>query len=743
MTDLSRNVRHGKNKHHRGRSTRPEPSPLQTAPPPSPPTRPGPVRIALLCAALVLVIFAVFGGLLSSGFVLYDDSAYVTENPHVLKGLSRESVSWAFTTTDAANWHPLTWLSHMTDVQLFGLDAGRHHLTSLLLHTLSAVLLFLIFFRMTGALWCSAFVAALFALHPLHVESVAWIAERKDVLSTLFWLLALGAWLAYLKSKKTAPYVLTLVFYALGLMAKPMLVTLPFTLLLLDYWPLNRLTLPLRRRSGEMKKLLWEKAPLFVMAAVSCVVTVIAQRGGGAIKTTLEFPADQRLANAAQTYVTYLGKTVWPSSMAVFYPHPHTGLFTPFALLAILALAGVTALAFRLRRRAPYLLFGWLWYVGTLVPVIGLVQVGVQSMADRYTYIPLIGIFAAAAWGLADIGKRSRALGRAVATSAGVSLAALSVLARIQAGYWAGNEKLFMHALAVTTDNDLAHYQIGCTRQNEGNLDEAIAHLAESVRINPDRADAQNNLGIALDRRDRTPEALDHFREALRIQPGKTQAMNNLGLALVKLHRLPEALGYFQEAVGLDPDYADARNNLGNALAASGRLEEAVGHYREALRIQPDAVKTITNMGMALGKMDRLSEAIQCFRDAVRLHPEYADAQNNLGVALAKTGRADEAIAHYQQALKLQPDAAKTLDNLGLALGMANRFSEALDRFQEAVRINPDFAEAQYHLAVALAQAHRLAEARDHFQKALQISPDFVEARAGLENLLNGLRAGR
>jgi protein O-mannosyl-transferase len=717
---------------------RPEPSRQQAEPSPSALPRPRPALAAALCAALAVVLFAVFGGLLSSDFVLYDDAAYVTGNTHVLKGLSRESVSWAFTSTEAANWHPLTWLSHMLDVQLFGLNGGRHHATSLLLHTLNALLLLLLLFRMTGALWRSAFVAALFALHPLHVESVAWIAERKDVLSTLFWLLTTGAWLAYLRSKKTAPYVLMLVFFALGLMAKPMLVTLPFTLLLLDFWPLRRIALPVREHFKELKQLVWEKAPLFTMTTVSCIMTIIAQRGGGAVKTTVEFPLDQRVANAAQTYAAYLAKTVWPSSLAVFYPHPHTGLFTPSAVLAFLLLAAASALAFRLRRQAPYVLFGWLWYLGTLVPVIGLLQVGVQAMADRYTYIPLIGIFAAAAWGLAGIGARNAALRRAAPAAAGTALAALAVLAHIQAGYWAGNETLFMHTLAVSPENDLAHYMIGSTRQNEGRVEEAVAHLSEAVRINPDRGEAHNNLGIALEKLNRTPEALDHFREALRVQPHNTQVMNNLGLALVKMRRLPEALEPFEEAVRLDPDYTDARNNLGNTLAASGRLEEAVAQYRQVLKSEPDSAKTITNMGMAYGRMDRLDEAIQCFRDAVRLHPDYADAHLNLGVALARTGRAAEAIEQYRSALNIQPDNPKTLDNLGLALGMAHRDSEALEHFRRAVEINPGFAEAHFHLAVGLMQTRHPEEAREHLRKALEIRPDFSEARQALERMGGG-----
>ena len=596
--------------------------------------------MAAICVALVIGTFAVFGGLRSSGFVLMDDDDYVTENTHVQKGLSGDSVAWAFTTTHAANWHPLTWLSHMLDVQLFGLDAGKHHLTSLLLHAVNAVLLFLIFMRMTGALWRSAFVAALFALHPLHVESVAWIAERKDVLSTLFWLLTLIAWLAYVKSSKTVPYALTVLFYALGLMAKPMVVTLPFTLLLLDYWPLKRLILPLRGHTAELKKLLWEKAPLFAMAAASCVVTVIVQHSGGAVKTTVEFPLGQRVANAALAYVTYLGKTIWPSSLAVFYPHPRAGLLAVSALLAFLVLACATVLMLRLRKSAPYLPFGWLWYLGTLVPVIGLIQVGEQAMADRYTYIPLIGIFVAVAWGLAGIGGKSRTLRYAVAVAAVASLAGLSVPAHIQAGYWAGNEALFTHALAVTTDNWTAH----------------------------------NNLGNALARKGINKDAITHYEQALRIKPRDPKILSNLGIVLIRENRFSEAIECLQKAIEINPDFAEAQNNLGVALAYADQNAEAIEHYRQALRIQPDSAKTLDNLGLAFEATNRLPEAIEHFQKAVHLNPDFSGAHFHLGTALAREHRFVEAQEHLQQALRIEPgfeEARAGLQAVRKALGLA------------------------------------------------------------------------
>ena len=584
---------------HRRNSTAQIPAVGKAVPPAAPQPAPQGQHTALIiaiCAALVIATFAAFGGLLSSGFTNYDDRTYITENTHVQKGLSRESIAWAFTTTCAANWHPLTWLSHMLDIQLFGLDAGRHHLTSLLMHTLNAVLLFLLLLRMSGALWRCAFVAALFALHPLHVESVAFIAERKDVLSTLFWLLTLGAWLNYVKSRKAAPYALALALYALGLMAKPMLVTLPFTLLLLDFWPLRRLALPLRRRSGALKGLLWEKAPLFAMSAASCVITFVAQRTIGTVATLEKLGFDERLANAALACVSYLGKTVWPSSLAVFYPHPRTGLVSWPVVGAVLLLAGATVLVLRLAKRAPYLPFGWFWYVGTLVPVIGIIQVGGQGMADRYTYVPLIGIFIGIAFGLAELAGHYPWARLAVPLAAAASLVALFPVTRVQTGTWAGSEALFGHALAVTSDNWMAHNNLGVVLFEKGRKQEAIAHYEEAIRINPDFAEAQNNLGVALDQENRTSEAMEHFHQALRIKPDSVQALDNLGLALAKLDRLPEALERFEQAVRIAPDDARAHFNLGFGLAREHRLTEAQEQFQQALRIKPDYEKARTSL---------------------------------------------------------------------------------------------------------------------------------------------------
>ena len=545
------------------------------------------IRAAAICAALVVLTLAGLGGVVRNGFVAYDDGVYVAVNEHVRNGLRGDSIAWAFTTTANSNWHPVTWISHMLDVQLFGLDAARHHRTNLALHSASVVLLFLLLVRMTGALWRPAFAAALFAIHPLHVESVAWIAERKDVLSTLFWLLAIAAWLWWISSKTAARYAVVLVLFALGLMTKPMLVTLPFTLLLLDYWPL--------KRTG-LRSLLKEKAPLFAMAAASSVATVWAQRAGGAIQSLETFTLSERLANALLSYVGYIGKTLWPLSLAVFYPYPHVGFGSPAVLASALVLTVITVVAHRFEKTAPYLIFGWLWYVGTLVPVIGLVQVGEQAMADRYTYVPLIGIFVAIAWGLAEFASRSRAARVLVATSAACSIAGLFVVSTIQVHTWAGTVSLFTHALEVTKDNWTAHNNLGGFYSEGGKPDLAIAEFRETLRIRPGFAEGYYNLALALSRSGRQNEAIVQYGEALRLKPDYAEAHYNLANALLQAGRLQEAIEQYGIALRLQPSDASAHNNLAIALNRSGRRDEAIEHYREALRLRPEFEAAAANL---------------------------------------------------------------------------------------------------------------------------------------------------
>ncbi len=559
---------------------------------------------ALVLASATLIVF---WPVLGNDFVVYDDRTYVTNNPHVRGGISPDGLLWSLTASRAANWHPLTWISHMLDWQLYGDDPMGHHLTSLLLHLVNALLLFFLLDRLTGEVWRSAFVAALFALHPLHVESVAWIAERKDLLSTCLGLLATLAYVRYARRPGAGRYLPVMLLLALGLAAKPMLVTLPFVLLLLDYWPLRRLTW----------KRVWEKIPLFALAAASSVVTLVVQRAGGATRSVEGFPLPERLFNAVVAYATYLWKTVWPRDLAVFYPHPGATLAAWKIGLSALVLIAITAVAVRARRSRPYLIVGWLWYLGMLVPVIGLVQVGSQSMADRYTYLPLIGLFVIVAWVVGDVLPRPGAARLAV--PAAIALVALSWSTRAQLGVWRSSETLFEHALAVTERNYVARNNLGLVLAERGLLDEAVTHYEAALSYEPDHAPLHVNLANARLKQARADEAFRHYRRALE----------------------------------LDPDSADANYNLGLALARQGRFEEAVARYEKALRAAPEDPELHNNLGSSLARLGAPDEAVEHFTRAIRLRPDYARAHANLAGGLFLLGRYEEAWAEVRAARRL------------------------------------------------------------------------------------------
>ncbi|HVO83821.1 MAG TPA: tetratricopeptide repeat protein [Syntrophobacteria bacterium] len=640
-------------------------------------------RELAVCLLLLAVTLAVYWQIGDHQFIRYDDTIYVTDNPHVKRGLAWSSVVWAFTATEEANWHPLTWLSHMADCQLFGLRPRGHHLTSLFLHLANVLLLFVVLNRLTGALWRSAFVSALFALHPLHVESVAWVAERKDVLSTLFWLLTMLAYARYVEKPTRARYALTLVAFALGLMAKPMLVTLPFVLLLLDYWPLDRVAAgrrsdePSKRRRKKIRpseqrlplsRLVREKTPFFVLVAISSVVTFSFQQRAGAVVDTEIFPLSSRMANALVSYLRYIGKMIWPSGLAVLYPHPGTSLPLWWGAGAGLALLGLSILVVLVLRRRPYLAVGWLWYVGTLVPVIGLIQVGVQAYADRYTYVPLIGLFIMIAWGVPELLGGWAHARTVLAVSAATALAALTACTWIQLGYWKDSLSLFSHTLQVTTKNYVAHNNLGNALADRGKVEEAISHYAEALRIKPDHAEAYNNWGTVLEEQGRFEEAVDRFRMALKVKPDYAAAHSNLGLALERQGRHEEAIAQYLEALRLDPTYAQAHNNLALALAARGQQDEAMAHYAEALRLRPDYAEAHNNLGHLLVGLGRLDEAAIHFAEAVRYNPDYAKARNNLGIVLVRLGRLDEAAAQFREALRIKPDYGEARNNLAVVL---------------------------------------------------------------------------
>jgi len=665
--------------------------------PPTPSANSGGSRLDFVVGAvLVAVVFLVFGQTLRHGFVNYDDDQYFYANQHVLAGLRWGGVTWAFQTGYASNWHPLTWLSLMLDAQWFGPGAAGPHLTNVLLHAANAALLFMLLRRMTGTRWRSAAVAAVFAIHPLHVESVAWVAERKDVLSGLFFMLTL---LMYVRHAEKIPatragvfYGLALLFFALGLMSKPMLVTLPFVLLLLDVWPLGRVAgFKLQdegltvggHRTSNLKFLILEKWPFLLLSAGSCVATVFAQRE--AVQSCVPLPV--RLANASVACVTYLGQMVWPVNLAVFYPYPEK---MPIGLAAGAGafLTAITAILFLAARKYPYLPIGWLWYLGMLVPVIGLVQVGDQSHADRYTYLPQIGIVLILAWGATDLTASCRHQRQLLGAAAAGMLAVWMICAWKQTAVWRDGETLWRHALACTTDNYTA----------------------------------QNNLGFVLADQGRTTEAAEHYQKALEINPGYAEADNNLGRIFLDEGRLEEAKEYFQRAIQIKPGAAAAHNNLGIVLAGKGDPAGAFQRYQKAIELNPDYAEAYNNLAILLASQGRFAESETNYQTALALKPDYAQAHDNFGILLARTGRLAEAMPHFQEALKIRGGSAEAENGFGLLLGSLNLANEAVPHFQKALELKSDFAEAHYNLAGALASLGRLAEAKKLFTNGLALA---------------------
>ena len=549
---------------------------------------PVPIALAGLCA-LVVAVFLQVGG---HGFVNLDDAEYVFRNRKVLAGLTRDGVSWAFSGFRVSNWHPLTWLSHMLDVELFGASPGPHHLVSALFHLVNTLVLFLFLRSATGAVWRSVAVAALFAIHPLHVESVAWISERKDVLSTLFFLLTLWSYVVYARDGRRLAYVAALGLFVLGLLSKPMVVTLPFVLLLLDGWPLCRMGSGPSPRpfAAALLRLGAEKVPFFALALASSVVTYLAQSAGGGAGALAPFPPWPRVANAIVSCVAYLRQMVWPISLAAFYPHPAT--IRPDVPLwpvagSALAIAAFSAWALRERTRRPYILWGWLWYLGTLVPVIGLVQVGGQAMADRYTYIPLIGCFVAVVWGSSEWIERWRIPRWAVVTVGGAVIVALSAVAWKQAGYWRDSVTLHERALAVTDRNWKAWQGLCDAKLDLGRYDEAIPACRESIRILPTFPEGWQTLGVVYARKGDPEGAIPYFRRALELRPDYFNALLNLGSAMGNLGDYPEAIASFRAALPLRPDNPDVWAYLGLAQFRAGDRPGALKAYESLRRIDP------------------------------------------------------------------------------------------------------------------------------------------------------------
>jgi protein O-mannosyl-transferase len=572
---------------------------------------------AFLCALLATATLAVYSPVRSHEFVRYDDDTYVTQNPAVRAGLSWQGLRWAFTSDRAANWHPLTWLSHMLDCQMFGVRSSAHHLVNVLFHVANSLLLLIVLRRLTHALWPSAFVAGLFALHPLHVESVAWVAERKDVLSTLFWLLATWAYARYVERQTRGRYLATLALFTLGLLAKPMLVTLPVVLLLLDFWPMRRLT-----SRAEIRRALLEKVPMLALSAASSVITLVVQQQARAVSSLSAVPVRERLINSVCAYGAYIVKLVWPADLAVLYPHPTASLAASAALLT----AGTLAVVYFGRERR-YLLVGWLWYLVTLAPVIGLVQVGAQALADRYTYVPAIGLFLVVSFGAAELVRAVPSRRLVAAGLAAALLVACALLSVAQLAYWQNSETLFGHALAVTKDNPIIAGNYANILSERGRLAEALPYYVEALKTRAHVPGIHANYGITLAALGRFEEAIAQLRVALRLNPSSASVRYNLAVVLAQKGDDDAALEQYQAAVALAPDLSEALCNIGEILVRKGEPQRAVEYFERTLRIEPRDLLARRGLALSLMQAGRTSEAIEQYREALRAQPNDVELQ--------------------------------------------------------------------------------------------------------------------
>ncbi len=719
-----------------------------------------PKKYQALCIYLLLalVTIAVFWQVGSCDFISYDDLDYVRNNEHVRTGLTGENIIWAFTKSHASNWHPVTWVSHMLDCQLFGMDPGGHHLTNLFLHVANTLLLFAVLKRMTGAVWRSVFVAAAFAIHPLHIESVAWVSERKDVLSTLFWILTMGAYLGYVNRPSKGRYVLVLLVFGLGLMAKPMLVTLPLVLLLLDYWPLGRFQKTShhvdtgRTQEGIFGHLLLEKVPLLLLSAGSCAITYFVQQKGGSVTAVSAISPAMRISNAVFSYAKYIGKMIWPSRLAVFYPHPGGKLPLWMVVLVAMLLFAISIWVIKLAKKRGYLTVGWFWYIITLLPVIGIVQVGSQAMADRYTYIPLTGLFIIIAWGLADISTKWPYRKVMLTILSVTVLSAMAIASRLQVRHWRNSVTIFEHALKVTDDNYVAYSSLAGQLYEESKIDQAIAYHYQALQIKPSYLPAHISLGQMLFETGRYAEAVQHYAKALQIKPDNPAAYKNMGNVLLRQGKAREAIEKYQQVLRLLPDNAEVYNDIGTAFGQEGKLDQAITHFRKALAIEPEFANAHYSLGYALRRQNKLDEAVIHLKNTIELDPNHASAYLVLGQILSQQGRMNEAAENFRQALRLEPDHIEILNALAWmltvhksadyhdpnqAIGLAERACELTDYEQ------PDVLDT---LACAYAASGKFSDAAATAKKAMELARSKEQDQHiidSIQNNLNLFQAGK
>lgn len=710
-------------------------------------------REAIICLTLAALTIAVYGQTTSFDFVNYDDGDYVFANANIQRGFGFQSLAWAMTTGNvSSNWHPLTLFSHMLDWRLFGSWAGGHHLISLVFHIANTLLLFFVLRKMTHVVWESAFVAAVFALHPLHVQSVAWISERKDVLSAFFWMLTLWAYAGYAQGPGWRTYTWVLVFFIFGLLSKPMVVTLPFVLLLLDFWPLQRL-----RPNASPKTvvaLIREKIPLFLLSAASAILTIHVQQKGGAVKSLDVAPLADRISNALISYINYIHKTLYPVNLAAFYPYPDTFPWWKVAAASVI-LAGITYFSVRIRNRAPYILVGWLWFLGALVPVIGLVQVGVQSMADRYMYLPMIGLSLSAAWGFSTFFANKRYNPSWLSIPTLFAIGVLSAISWVQAGYWRDSLALWNHAIDVTKNNYLAHYNLGGAIDKIGKTEQAIDHYQQSLAINPLQPEVYMSLGNALIKQKKDHEAQLNFQKAVRLAPENDQAQYNLGTFLLKQGNWQDALPYLEKSVRLKPDSEQAQFNLAKALFQKKDLASALTHAQQAIQLNPEHEKARLLAGAICFEQGDIKGAKAHFEAVLAINPKSSEALHYTGAIFLKQNQIGQALASFKKALALDPkneesrkmaaqltaklagleerlirEIAKNPENdllrkqLGKTYQLLGKHEKAREAFDVLFRKNPADITILYDLATLHADMGQFDTAAGFMRRAVTLQPD-------------------
>jgi len=690
------------------------------------------IFLFLIAFSLIAITLFSFYGVKDNSFLNMDDDVYVTDNARVKEGISWENIKWSFSTIYFGFYYPLTWLSHMLDYEIYGLNAGGHHITSMIIHIVNTLILFFALYRMTRKEWRSFIVAGLFAVHPLHVESVAWISERKDILSAFFFFLGLMFYSYYVEKPSIKRYILVMLSYLLGLLSKPMVITFPFVLLLLDYWPLERMEIfeEKKRKGGDGKerwqkvwKLVLEKIPLFLFIPLFSFLTFYAQKKTGAVADIVSAPISQRISNAIISYVAYLKKMFIPLNLIPYYPFPMKKIEIGVVLINLAILVAITFFIIIYAKKHKYFLSGWLWYLGMLVPVIGIVQIGGQAMADRYTYIPLLGTFIIVVFYLAELCEKNDLFRISAMTASVVILAGFVYLTKYQIKNWKDNVTLFSYTLKVDPQNFFAHNSLGSALLLEGKTDEAINHFLEAIKNEPGYYSAHFNLASAYLELGKYQDAVEHYKLSF-IEKEDAGGFNNVGFALLKQKKYDEAEVWFKKAIELDSNLLDARINLANTYRDSGKLEEAIAQYKEILKIKPDSLSIVNQLGLALAKTGKLQDALEVFKRCVDSNPNSEEYQRNYGNALSDLGRNEEAIEHYQKALQIRPDSYLALNSYGLALAKMGKLKESIEKFKSAVMNNPNFIDGYINLGYAQLQTGDIDGAIFNFEKALKIDPN-------------------